>query len=149
VLVAQGVFIAFCTLTAFAFVLTVEHGSLARARTVAFMVLSCSQLIHAFNCRSEDVSLFRLGVFGNRYLVFAILASFALQFLVVTLPVFHAIFKTSDLTLGRLGRHSGRLLLPPLGHGSRQGVPTNVTNCAGVKTRALPATFFDNDEGCR
>ncbi|MFH1026393.1 MAG: cation transporting ATPase C-terminal domain-containing protein, partial [Pseudomonadota bacterium] len=100
VMVAQGFFIALCTLAAFCFVYYYEHESLNQARTAAFMVLSCSQLFHAFNCRSATVSLFKLGVFSNMKLVLAVLVSFVLQVVVTNhLPFSHAVFKTLDLTL--------------------------------------------------
>ena len=46
-------------------------------RTMAFAVLSLSQVAHAFNMRSEH-SIFHIGVFKNRKLVIAALACIAL-----------------------------------------------------------------------
>jgi Ca2+-transporting ATPase len=51
-MLAQGAFIAVCSLTAFMFVYSVEKEGISRARTAAFIVLSCSQLFHSFNCRN-------------------------------------------------------------------------------------------------
>jgi P-type Ca2+ transporter type 2C len=99
VMILQGAFIALCTLGAYVFVLNAEKGSVERARTVAFVVLSCSQLFHAFNCRSETESIFSLGVFSNVRLVWAALASFGLQLSVVTAPVLQTVFKTEALNL--------------------------------------------------
>jgi Ca2+-transporting ATPase len=100
VMILQGFFIALCTLAAFCFVLYVEKETLPQARTAAFMVLSCSQLFHAFNCRSATISLFKLGVFSNMKLIIAVLVSFLLQVVVTNnLPFSHAVFKTMDLTL--------------------------------------------------
>jgi Ca2+-transporting ATPase len=98
-MLTQGAFIAFCSLLAFWFVLSVENEGLVRARTACFIVLSCSQLFHSFNCRSTDKSLFTLGVFGNKKLVVAVLFSFALQMLVVYVPFLQTIFKTEALGL--------------------------------------------------
>lgn len=94
----QGIFIAFCSLVAFSYVLFVEKESLERARTAAFIVLSVSQLFHSFNCRSQMKSLFELGVFSNLKLVYAFLVSLGLQLAVVYLPFFQKIFKTQNLT---------------------------------------------------
>jgi len=96
-MLAQGAFIAFCTLLAFWFVLRLEHESLGRARTAAFIVLSCTQLFHAFNCRSQRESIFKIGVFTNMKLVLAVLASLALQMAVVSLPFARIVFKTQML----------------------------------------------------
>jgi Ca2+-transporting ATPase len=96
-MLAQGVFIAFCSLLAFGLVLFVENESLGRARTAAFIVLSCSQLFHSFNCRSMAESLFKIGVFTNGKLVLATAVSFMLQMTVVYVPFLRVIFKTEML----------------------------------------------------
>lgn len=98
-MLAQGAFIAFCALLAFWYVLAVEAEGLARARTACFIVLSCSQLFHSFNCRSMNKSLFTIGVFSNKKLVAAALISFILQMLVVYIPFLQTIFKTEALRL--------------------------------------------------
>ncbi len=61
------------------------------------MVLACSQLFHAFNCRSQTESLFKLGVFTNTKLLWADGISFLLQMMVVYVPFFQTIFKTEPL----------------------------------------------------
>jgi Ca2+-transporting ATPase len=98
-MLAQGAFIAFCALLAFWYVMAIENEGLTRARTACFIVLSCSQLFHSFNCRSMDKSLFSIGIFGNRKLVAAALISFALQMIVVYIPFLQSIFKTEALGL--------------------------------------------------
>lgn len=98
-MVTQGAFIAFCSLLTFAFVFFIEHEGLIRARTAAFVVLSCSQLFHAFNCRSMTESLFRLGVFTNIKLIFAASLSFILTMAAVYLPPVQKVFKTEALSM--------------------------------------------------
>jgi Ca2+-transporting ATPase len=96
-MLAQGAFIAFCSLAAFCFVMFIEKEGLPRARTAAFVVLACSQLFHAFNCRSQTESLFKLGVFTNAKLLWAAGLSFLLQMMVVYVPFCQTIFKTEPL----------------------------------------------------
>ena len=98
-MLTQGSFIAICSLAAFGFVLFVEKEGIERARTAAFIVLSCSQLFHSFNCRSATESLFKIGVFTNKNLVFAAGVSFLLQMVVVYVPFLQSIFKTEPLSL--------------------------------------------------
>ncbi|HRZ13878.1 MAG TPA: calcium-translocating P-type ATPase, SERCA-type [Candidatus Omnitrophota bacterium] len=98
-MVMQGAFIAFCSLAAFSFVLFVEKEGIDRARTAAFVVLSCAQLFHAFNCRSMTESLFKLGIFSNPQLIAANLMSFSLQMAVVYVPFLQTVFKTEPLGL--------------------------------------------------
>ena len=99
----QGAFIALCSLAAFLFVLKVEDEGIVRARTAALAVLACSQLFHAFNCRSQQESLFRLGILTNAKLVLATVSSFVLQMAVIYLPFFQGVFKTETLSLLDLG----------------------------------------------
>jgi Ca2+-transporting ATPase len=98
-MLAQGAFIAFCSLLAFGFVLFVEQEGLERARTAAFIVLACSQLFHSFNCRSMTESIFKVGIFTNKKLIVANLVSFLLQMAVVYVPFLQTVFKTSSLGL--------------------------------------------------
>ena len=84
-IVLQGVM--FALLALFAFTLGEDAtGTLAGGQTMAFMVLSLSQVIQAFNMRSEH-SLFRIGPFTNRKLNWACLLSAALIALVLFTPV--------------------------------------------------------------
>jgi len=96
-MLAQGGFIALCSLAAFSFVLFIEDEGLPRARTAAFVVLACSQLFHALNCRSQTDSLFKIGILTNIKLVLAAVVSFLLQMAVVYVPFFQVIFKTESL----------------------------------------------------
>jgi len=98
-MLGQGAFIAVCSLLAFCFVLFIEDEGINRARTAAFIVLSCSQLFHSFNCRSATESLFKIGVFTNKKLVLATFVSFLLQMAVVYIPFLQKVFKTTPLGL--------------------------------------------------
>jgi Ca2+-transporting ATPase len=93
----QGSFIAFCSLLAFYLVYFVEKEGIERAMTASFIVLACSQLFHAFNCRSTHESIFSLGFFTNAKLVYATLISFVLQMSVVYVPFLQVVFKTKPL----------------------------------------------------
>ena len=65
-------------------------------RTMAFAVLSISQLVHAFNMRTEH-SLFSIPLFGNVYLVGAFVIGVAMQAGVIMIPVLSNIFKVQPL----------------------------------------------------
>jgi Ca2+-transporting ATPase len=96
----QGILVAACSLGAFLFVLLYEQEGIDRARTAALATLACSQLFHAFNCRSMRESLFKLGIFSNLELVYATGLSFVLQLGIIYVPFLQPIFKTQ--TLGAL-----------------------------------------------
>jgi P-type Ca2+ transporter type 2C len=99
----QGVMIAACSLGAFLFVLLYEKEGLEIARTAALATLACSQLFHAFNCRSMRESLFKLRILSNPQLVGAVALSFMLQMAVIYVPFLQPIFKTTALSLIDLG----------------------------------------------
>ena len=61
-------------------------GTLAGGQTLAFMTLAVSQVIQAYNMRSEK-SLFKTGFFSNKKLNWSCLVSFALLALVIFTPV--------------------------------------------------------------
>ncbi|MCL5282407.1 MAG: calcium-translocating P-type ATPase, SERCA-type [Planctomycetes bacterium] len=98
-MLTQGTFIAACSLGAYALVLYVEKEGLERARTACFVVLAVSQLFHSYNCRSLTESLFKIGIFTNRYLLLATGISFVLQMAVVYIPGVQSVFKTEPLGL--------------------------------------------------
>lgn len=65
-------------------------------RTMAFAVLSLSQVAHAFNVRSKR-SLLRIGIFGNRKLTAAAAVCMALQLSVLLFPPLMTVFKTAQM----------------------------------------------------
>ena len=66
-------------------------------RTMAFCVLSLSQLVHSFNMRSQR-SVLKLGIFSNRKLTAACLFCAALMVSVVVFPPLSNLFQTAALT---------------------------------------------------
>ena len=86
-------------LGAFSYSLYGLHQHLEQARTVVFTVMVVAQLVHAFNCRSERLSLFQLGIGTNRMLVWAFLLSFAVQVAVLTVPAAAPVFKVAPLPI--------------------------------------------------
>ena len=81
----EGMMIGFLTIIAFGIgrVYFDTADSSIIGRTMAFATLSISQLVHAFNVRTEK-SIFRSKVFENKYLIGAFLLGIALQVLAIT-----------------------------------------------------------------
>ena len=73
-------------------------GSLRYAQTMAFTTLILFQLFNVFNARSDDDSAFR-GLFENPWLWAAVIASAALQVVVVYTPFLQRAFSTESLTV--------------------------------------------------
>jgi len=70
-----------------------------KARTVAFVSLSMFQVFNVFNMRSLKVSIFKLGIFSNKYVLYSFTASFLMTVLVIYIPFFQGIFSFVSLTL--------------------------------------------------
>lgn len=71
-------------------------GENAIGRTMAFSVLGLSQLVHAFNMRSEG-SVINRSIFKNKFLVFALLLGVLLQVLIISHPALAPLFKAVPL----------------------------------------------------
>ena len=108
----EGLMLSVIALGAFVYSLYGWHQTVEEARTVAFTVMVVAQLVHAFNCRSEQLSLFHVGLFTNRALVWAFLLSFVMQVAVLTVPTASAIFKVSPLPLENWELMAAMVLLP-------------------------------------
>ncbi len=67
------------------------------ARTMAFVSLGLLELVHSFNIRSE-ASIFKIGIFENKYLVGAFLLGALLQVSIVLIPSVAKIFELVPLT---------------------------------------------------
>ncbi len=70
---------------------------LDKARTGAFVVMSFTQLFNVFNMRSLKSSVFKIGIFSNKFLSLAVGVSFLLTLGVVYLPLGQGIFGFVDL----------------------------------------------------
>ncbi|SFR68970.1 calcium-translocating P-type ATPase, PMCA-type [Anaeromicropila populeti] len=98
-IIIEGMLIGSLSLLAYVTGIAVlSERSLSLGRTMCFSVLSLSQLFHSFNMRSEH-SLFTIGLFSNKQLLFSFLLGTALQISVVTCLPLAAIFKVIPLTI--------------------------------------------------
>jgi Ca2+-transporting ATPase len=71
-------------------------------QTMVFTVLSLAQMGNALAVRSDDQSLFTLGIGSNRPLLLAVLLTTALQFAVIYTPFLQRIFDTTALTFWQM-----------------------------------------------
>lgn len=84
-------------LTAFFIGLMWGNGHLDLARTMAFATLTLAELPVAYAIRSERYPLFRVGIFTNRYMQYAVGISVLLLMAVIYLPFMRPIFETVPL----------------------------------------------------
>ena len=77
--------------------------SIGEARTLAFCSIVAFEWLMAFSARSDEYTVFRLGVFRNRALILSIGLAVLLQIAVVYVPFLQIAFKTFPLTLSDWG----------------------------------------------
>ncbi|MCX0380627.1 calcium-transporting P-type ATPase, PMR1-type [Clostridium perfringens] len=98
-LIINGVLIGGITLFAFKLGERLYADSLIHAQTMAFVVLSVSQLFLSLSLRSNTKSAFSLGLFSNKYLVYSILLGIFLQVIIISISFIANIFKVTPLLL--------------------------------------------------
>lgn len=96
-IVFRGVFIALSTLGSFTTVLRLTGGDLSAARTGALVTLICSQLIHVFECKTEEGTLFSVPYFSNGKLISAVMISVLVTVAALFFPPMQTVFATCPL----------------------------------------------------
>jgi Ca2+-transporting ATPase len=96
-IISRGFLVGGSTLAVFLVMLRHNPNDLVSAQTAAFSTLVMAQLIHVFDCRCEQ-SIFERRVFGNMYLVGAVLSSILLLLFVIYVPPLQNIFRTTPLS---------------------------------------------------
>ena len=82
------------------------------AETMAFVTLSLCELFRAYTVRSEKTSIFRLGIFSNRYMQYAVGLSIVLLLLVVSVPFLQTVFNTHFMSGREWAMVLGLALIP-------------------------------------
>lgn len=94
-IITEGTMLGILTLVAFSvgnYLYDIEVG-----RTMAFVSLGLLELVHSFNIKSEE-SIFKVGLFENKYLLGAFILGALLQIVVVVIPPVAEVFKLVPLT---------------------------------------------------
>ncbi|MCD6290479.1 MAG: calcium-translocating P-type ATPase, SERCA-type [Anaerolineae bacterium] len=98
-IVVQSLAIMTATLGAFLLGNPFNPATLDIAESMAFTTLTLSELLRAYTTRSERYPLYRIGIFSNKYMQYAVLASLALLLLVLYVPFLNPIFNTWPLSV--------------------------------------------------
>lgn len=78
---------------------SIPENVLTYARTMAFIVLTISQLCYAFTMRSDRESLFKVGIFKNKYLNISLILGTILQLLLIATPFLAKAFGVMSLSI--------------------------------------------------
>ena len=95
----QGVALAGASLAAFVIALNRYPDDLLMAQTVAFATVVCGEILRAYSARSERWALWSIGIFTNRFMILASVASIAILLLTMYVPFLQPIFDTRPLPL--------------------------------------------------
>ncbi|MGL5977611.1 MAG: cation-translocating P-type ATPase, partial [Erysipelotrichaceae bacterium] len=106
----EGFLIAAATLFMY-FLGLQENGGVAT--TLAFSTLCLARLYHGFNCRNR-ASIFRIGLFSNRYSIYAFVLGFVFLNAILLFPFLHGAFGVTDITINQLFLVYGVALLPTI-----------------------------------
>ncbi len=86
--------------TLFVFIIRLQAGMpLDRARTAALTTMVFFQFYQALNCRSETLSIFKMSLTKNPFLLFSIIGAFFAQLAVLYVPALRWIFRTEPITI--------------------------------------------------
>ena len=112
-IIFRGCLIGLTTLGVFVHFLT-NFRSLELARSAAFLTLVLTQLIHVFECKSEERTIFTIPFWNNWKLVLAALFSTVIIFAAIFWPPAQMIFKTVALNGEQLLIVVGYLAFAPI-----------------------------------
>jgi len=105
----EGLIIALGTMTAFH--IGLSTGNNLVASTMAFATLCFSRLLHGFNSRSRE-SIFKIGVFSNKYLWIATIIGYLLLEFVLSFKPLMGVFEVAPLTLDQRAIVYGLSFMP-------------------------------------
>ena len=94
-IIVEGIMIGMLTLLAFS--IGNKYFGLEVGRTMAFISIGILELVHSFNVKSEK-SIFKTGLFENKFLVGSFVLGIFVQVIVVLIPQLAEVFKLVPLT---------------------------------------------------
>jgi Ca2+-transporting ATPase len=113
-IVIQTIAITSTTLLAFYIGRYSDPRHIQFAETMAFVTLSCSELLRAYTSRSEFYPLIKIGMFGSRWMNYACLSSLFLILAVVYIPFLRVVFNTEPLGWAQWSVMLPLLLIPSI-----------------------------------
>lgn len=93
-IIVEGIMIGMLTLVAFS--IGNKYFGIEVGRTMAFVAIGVLELVHSFNIKSEQ-SLFKVGIFENKFLIGSFILGIFVQTIVVVVPELATIFKLVPL----------------------------------------------------
>ncbi len=98
-IIVEGIMIG--ALTLLSFTIGNIYYNLEVARTMAFLTIGISELIHSFNVKSEK-SIFKTGILENKFLIGSFVLGVLVQLVVILIPTLAEIFDLVNLNTSQL-----------------------------------------------
>ena len=121
-IIYQGIMIGGLTLAAFMIGLattkapigdlTLEQSKIEVGQTMAFVTLALSELVHVFNIRNNNKSVFKTKITNNTKLIWAVIASAMLMLVILLVPGLREIFSIPLLPTENILELIGLVLAP-------------------------------------
>jgi len=80
-----------------------QTGDIQQARTIIFAALGLYTLLYSFSCKSLRKPLWRIKIWDNKYLIWAVLAGLAIHFFTLYTPFMKSLFKLGEITASQWG----------------------------------------------
>lgn len=93
-IIVEGIMLGMLTLVAFS--IGNKYYGLEVGRTMAFVALGVLELVHSFNIKSDE-SIFKVGIFENKFLIASFMLGIFIQTIVVIIPYLANIFNLVPL----------------------------------------------------
>ncbi|MHA6261134.1 cation-translocating P-type ATPase [Sporosarcina sp. CAU 1771] len=91
---------------------SISDVAIMHGQTMAFLALSFSQLVHSLNFRSMNRSVFKAGIFKNKFLIYSIVLGVGLQVAIVSIGPIAKLFSVHSLGLSDWLLISGLSIIP-------------------------------------
>ena len=95
-IIIEGIMLGMLTLVAFS--IGNKYYGLEVGRTMAFVALGVLELVHSFNIKSDE-SIFKVGIFENKFLIGSFILGVFIQIIVVLVPIFANVFDLVSLNI--------------------------------------------------
>ncbi len=112
-IVFRGILIGLGTLGSFVAMARLGY-NLNVCRTAALFTLVMSQLMHVFECKSEEKSIFSVPYLNNLFLIFAVIISAAVLGAALYIPALQLVFSTVPLSFNQLATATIFAVIVPL-----------------------------------
>lgn len=83
----------------YVYLIKIKGTDIETTRALLLTLMVFMENIHIFNCRSETISIFKIPLRNNKFLITSIIITSLIQVVIVTVPIFSQFFKLSTISI--------------------------------------------------